>query len=92
MSRGLFLALLPIFTLAIDRCVEVGNEEFACTNDVLELRKRVDGRSVDVGITQRVDGSYSEKQAIKEVLRRMDAYFFDEVLALPEYDGVRPKW
>jgi hypothetical protein len=47
---------------------------------------------VDVGVTQRVDGSESEKQAIKDVLNQMDRYFFQEVLALPQYHYARSKW
>ena len=54
-------------------------------------RRQVDGRMIDVGVTQRVDGSESEKKAIKDVLKRMDNYFFDEVLAMPEYEDVRPR-
>jgi hypothetical protein len=53
---------------------------------------QVDGSSIDVGVTQRIDGSDSEKQAIREVLKRMDYYFFNEVLAMPEYEYVRPRW
>jgi hypothetical protein len=75
-----------------DVCVDVGQGEFACTDDVLETREEVDGRTIDVGVTQRIDGSDSEKKAIREVLRRMDEYFFKEVLAMPEYENVRPHW
>jgi hypothetical protein len=75
-----------------DLCVDVGNTEFTCTDDVMGTRKRVDGKMIDVGITQRVDGSESEKKAIREVLRRMDEYFFNEVLSMPEYENVRPQW
>ena len=73
-------------------CVDVGNGEFTCTDDVMGTRKRVDGKMIDVGITQRVDGSESEKKAIREVLRRMDEYFFNEVLSMPNYENVRPHW
>jgi hypothetical protein len=53
---------------------------------------QVDGSSIDVGVTQRIDGSDSEKQSIREVLKIMDYYFFNEVLAMPEYEYVRPRW
>jgi hypothetical protein len=66
--------------------------DFSCTDDALALRKQVDGSTIDVGITQRVDGSESEKKEIREVLQRMDEYFFSEVLAMPEYENVRPYW
>jgi hypothetical protein len=75
-----------------DLCVDVGNTEFTCTNEVMDTRKRVDGKMIDVGVTQRVDGSESEKKAIREVLSRMDEYFFNEVLSMPEYENVRPHW
>ena len=44
------------------------------------------------GVAQRVDGSESEKKAIQEVLKLMNDYFNNEVLALPEYASVRDKW
>lgn len=55
-------------------------------------RYQVDGSSIDVGVTQRIDGSELEKAAIREVLRRMDHYFFNEVLAMPDYEYARPRW
>ena len=73
-------------------CIDVGEEEMACTREVLETRTRYDDASINVGVTQRIDGSDSEKQAVRDVLKHMDDYFFHEVLALPEYDHARSRW
>ena len=75
-------------------CVDVGTDpdhEMVCTDQVLETRQKVDGTSTSVGVTQRIDGSESEKKAIREVLKRMDQYFTKEVLALPEYEYARSR-
>jgi hypothetical protein len=61
------------------------NYNMVCTNQVLETRQQFDGASINVGVTQRIDGSETEKAAIREVLERMDEYFVKEVLSLPEY-------
>ena len=73
-------------------CIDVGEEEMTCTREVLETRTRYDDASINVGVTQRIDGSDSEKQAVRDVLKHMDDYFFHEVLALPEYDHARSRW
>jgi hypothetical protein len=78
--------------LSTDVCVDVGEEEMRCTREVLETRTRYDDISINVGVTQRIDGSDSEKQAVREALKHMDNYFFHEVLALPEYDYARSRW
>eukprot|EP00934_Nitzschia_sp_Nitz4_P003216 Nitzschia sp. Nitz4//scaffold150_size53981//5559//7428//NITZ4_006669-RA/size53981-processed-gene-0.79-mRNA-1//-1//CDS//3329537047//3206//frame0 len=75
---------------AIDRCIDVGNEEYYCTPDPITLRQHLDGRLLDVGVTQRIDGTDEEKRAIRGVLKQMDDYFYEEVLAMPEYKYVRP--
>jgi hypothetical protein len=83
-------------------CAETGGDrkEFLCTEDPLRLRQEADGipsktggqYDTITGITQRIDGSDSEKKAIGEILERMDDYFLNEVLAIPEYEGIRYKW
>ena len=78
--------------LSTDVCIDVGEQEMTCTREVLETRTRYDDVSINVGVTQRIDGSDSEKQAVRDVLKHMDNYFFHEVLALPEYDYARSRW
>jgi hypothetical protein len=79
--------------LTEDVCIETSpNEDFVCTRKVLETRKLYDGEMINVGVTQRVDGAEEEKQAIRDVLHRMDMYFFQEVLAFPEYSFARSRW
>jgi len=77
--------------LSTDVCVDVGEEEMTCTREVLETRTRYDDMSINVGVTQRIDGSDAEKQAVRDALKHMDNYFFHEVLALPEYDFARSR-
>uniref|UniRef100_A0A6U9WDE4 Uncharacterized protein n=1 Tax=Pseudo-nitzschia australis TaxID=44445 RepID=A0A6U9WDE4_9STRA len=77
--------------LSTDVCIDVGEEEMTCTREVLEIRTLYDDVSINVGVTQRIDGSDSEKQAVRDVLKHMDNYFFHEVLALPEYEHARSR-
>jgi hypothetical protein len=67
------------------------NYNMVCTNQVLETRQEVDGTSINIGVTQRIDGSETEKAAIREILERMDEYFVKEVLSLPEYGYARTR-
>ncbi len=78
--------------LSTDVCIDVREEEMTCTREVLETRTLNDNESINVGVTQRMDGSDAEKQAIRDVLKHMDHYFFHEVLALPEYEYARSRW
>jgi hypothetical protein len=75
-----------------DRCVDNGNDEFVCTQDVLLHRASLEARSADFGEQQRIEGSTDEKKRILEVLKRMDDYFMNEVSAMPEYEYVRSRW
>jgi hypothetical protein len=74
------------------RCADQGGEDFVCSQDLLLLRERLDGRSVNVGLAQRIDGSEEERQEIRDVLKHMDEYFLNEALAMPEYDNIRHLW
>ena len=82
-------------------CVSVGDDyhhNHQCTDDPLVLTQAVDphtGESshrYNLGLDQRIDGTESEKQAIRDVLVRMDEYYVNEVLAHPEYASVRHRW
>mmetsp|Transcript_8355 Transcript_8355/g.17319 ORF Transcript_8355/g.17319 Transcript_8355/m.17319 type:complete len:151 (+) Transcript_8355:197-649(+) len=77
--------------LSTDVCIDIGEEEMTCTKEVLETRTLYDRVSINVGVTQRIDGSDAEKQAVRDVLKHMDNYFFHEVLALPEYEFSRSR-
>jgi hypothetical protein len=71
---------------------------YQCTDDPLVLTQAVDpttGLSTNkynLGLDQRIDGTESEKQAIRDVLVRMDEYYINEVLAHPEYATTRNRW
>ena len=47
---------------------------------------------VDLGVEQRVAGSDVEQSRTRNVLRKMAAYFEDEVLSRSEYEHVRGRW
>lgn len=77
-----------------------GGHSFECTEDPMGSRKIFDkedgtntmGTDINMGVTQRIDGSESEKKAVREVLQQMDEYFLNEILAKPEYESVRSDW
>jgi len=90
----LFLKLGTVVSSGESVCI-IGNKslpEMTCTREVLEMRTQYDEVSINVGVTQRIDGSELEKQAVRDVLKHMDRYFFHEVLALPEYEYARSRW
>ncbi len=88
----LFSKEMGATSLSTNVCIDVGEEEMTCTREVLETRTLYDNESINVGVTQRIDGSDAEKQAVRDVLKHMDHYFFHEVLALPEYEYARSRW
>ena len=47
---------------------------------------------VDLGVEQRITGSDTEQLRIRNVLRKMYAYFEDEVLSRSEYEHIRGRW
>ena len=77
---------------AQDRCIYDGIKEFDCTPDSPFIREKLDSRTAFPGAPQRIEGSEEEKRNIREVLKQMDDYFLNEVLAMPEYEHVRPRW
>jgi hypothetical protein len=44
------------------------------------------------GVNQIVDGSVAERQAVKDILVRMDDYLTYEVMSKKEYESVRSSW
>lgn len=50
------------------------------------------GEIVSTGVPQRIDGTEAEQNAIKDVLKRMNEYFYNEILSLPEYEFMRQRW
>ena len=88
------LCLSCLFTpcSAQDRCIYDGIKEFDCTPDSPFIREKLDTRTAFPGAPQRIEGSEDEKRNIREVLNRMDDYFLNEVLAMPEYEHVRSRW
>ena len=55
----------------------------------MELQR---GHRYNLGVAQRIDGSETEKEGIREVIALMKEYFFNEVLAKPAYKDIRNKW
>ena len=75
-----------------------GVDEHQCTDDPLLLAQAVDPETgeqsgrYNLGLNQRIDGTESEKQAIRDVLERMEDYYINEVLSHPEYATARNRW
>ena len=67
---------------------------YACTTrrEHYTNMENAQGKLYDLGVTQRIDGSDKEKQAIVEVLALMKDYFWNEVLVMPAYESIRDKW
>ena len=90
---ALLLAVIGLQTArAKDVCLDQGKSFFTCTDDATGLRIHLDDRALDLGVTQRVDGSEDEKHQIRDVIQRMNEYFAEEVLSIPEYEHVRYQW
>jgi hypothetical protein len=86
-------------------CVAVARDTFNCTDSPFDTitsvmdRERMVAQTVSdntaieqkisAGLGQRIDGTESEKQAIRNVLKLMDEYFLNEVFAMPEYETIR---
>lgn len=80
-------------------CVDVGNEEFNCSDNPVDVRNSVDTpkivhgevQHISQGVVQRIDGTEAEKTAIRDVIALMDRYFLDELLSKPDYESIRTK-
>jgi hypothetical protein len=74
----------------IQMCTDVGAGEYTCISDPTPVFDSPNGNYA--GVEQRIDGSDSEKMAIREILDRMEDYYRNEVLAMPVYEGIRLRW
>lgn len=72
-------------------CTEdpVGTRRFS---DTVKIQRGYPSERMHMGISQRVDGTEAEQEAIKDVIRLMNEYFYGEVLAKPAYRDIRYKW
>lgn len=77
-------------------CLDITETDSVCTPDPLRLWKTVlNQRSTDeinLGVAQRIDGTESEQNSIKAVLRLMNLYWYEEVLSNHEYESIRASW
>jgi len=77
-------------------CVDVSKGESICSSDPMMIQGQGAAPSVieetNLGVDQRIDGTESEKNAIKDVIRLMNAYWYEEVLSNHDYEGVRTGW
>lgn len=92
---------LVLFAPRVDSkvCVETDVNQFLCTDDVALARRsamqkddgpaRFASTKLDFGMEQRNDGSPDQRRKVSEVLENMELYFQTEVLAKPDYDGLR---
>jgi hypothetical protein len=82
-------------------CMDDDRGGYVCTDDPVATRRLADTEKIQrgyppdrmhMGIPQRVDGTEAEQEAIKDVIRLMNEYFYGEVLAKPAYRDIRFKW
>jgi hypothetical protein len=89
------MTLLTVPALAdIQMCADTGAGGYTCISDPISgLGEVFDSPNGNyAGVEQRIDGSDSEKMAIREILERMEDYYRNEVLAMPVYEGIRSRW
>ena len=99
-QRTVLFLILPLVCVDARSCMvpPTSKDDYQCTDDPLGLTRAVDKKTgaqtsrYNLGLAQRVDGTEAEKKAIMEVLVKMDEYFVHEVLAHPEYVGVKHRW
>lgn len=77
-------------------CVDVTENDSVCTTDPMGIWNQVVPQPsidlINLGVEQRIDGTESEQNSIKDVIRHMNLYWFEEVLSNYEYDNVRKFW
>mmetsp|Transcript_20458 Transcript_20458/g.28908 ORF Transcript_20458/g.28908 Transcript_20458/m.28908 type:complete len:150 (+) Transcript_20458:290-739(+) len=98
---SIFIMLYKIFGVdAENSCVAAPNGDYGCIETDRKSRlaalEKMYGEKqlkewLDIGTPQRVEGSDVEKENVREVIKKMDEYWVDEVLSFPQYEGVRGK-
>mmetsp|Transcript_6199 Transcript_6199/g.11720 ORF Transcript_6199/g.11720 Transcript_6199/m.11720 type:complete len:109 (-) Transcript_6199:159-485(-) len=86
----------PLAFVDAQSCVGTYDNRYICTDDAAKVHSHLSGSPSShlehLGIEQSVIGSKEEIEGIKEVIMKMQEYMLNEVLAKPEYEGVRDKW
>eukprot|EP00977_Amphora_coffeiformis_P018061 scaffold6121_cov170-Amphora_coffeaeformis.AAC.11 len=66
---------------------------FTCTTRAEQISREQERQDpYHWGVDQRIDGSNTEKELIRDVISMMQQYFMDEVLVKPAYKDVRHNW
>jgi hypothetical protein len=78
-------------------CVAISADEAVCASDPFnEVRMLVDRPAYvahyHLGVAQRIDGSEAEQNAIRELIKVINAYWYEEVLSNDDYVDVRHSW
>jgi hypothetical protein len=77
-------------------CVDLTMEDSVCSTDPIGVYKHLYSEitldDIHQGVPQRIDGSEEEKRSIKEILKLMNVYWYEEVLSNIEYDEARASW
>ena len=73
-------------------CYATSENRYLCTDDPSKARTYRDPEPIYTGVEQTVDGTKEEKDAVEEVLKRMNQYFENEVMTKAEYSGIRGHW
>ena len=73
-------------------CVALSSEESVCSSEPMEVRQVDLPDEIGLGVDQRIDGTDTEQNSIKEVLKLMNAYWNEEVLSNLDFATVRTTW
>jgi hypothetical protein len=75
-------------------CVDLSKNDSICAPDPMLIWKLTEPSpgEIHAGVAQRIDGTESERNNIKEVLRLMNLYWYEEVLSNFEFSSIRTSW
>lgn len=73
-------------------CVALSSEEAVCSAEPMEAHRVDVLDEIGHGVDQRIDGTDTEQNSIKEVLKLMNAYWNEEVLSNLAFASARSSW
>lgn len=77
-------------------CVDLNVDDSICSSDPMGVYGHLYSKrlldDIHQGVQQRIDGSEEEKKGVIEVLKLMNAYWYEEVLSNVEYKEARLSW
>lgn len=73
-------------------CVDLSRDDSICSNDPVTALNVVYDKEVNMGVPQTIDGTDEEKHNIEDILKLMNKYWNEEVLANFDYNDVKYTW